>query len=431
MGTKLIILLVIVLAIVAIAQLLKMYDSIIAIRGKREEEIDLRTNNLHASLMIVFLVIFMGSFVYFLGKYGNGMLPEAASAHGQDIDWLYGINWIIVFIVFVVCNAILFIFAFKYTYKPGVKAYYFPHDNRLEMIWTIVPAAALAVIIILGLMTWNSITDKASDNAVVVEIYAKQFDFTARYSGDDNKLGYSDYKLVSTFDKNSNPLGVVTQNNLDWRIFEIQQNIRKTDSLLQLVDEGKSIMSKAVYLKNTKENEKMARIQERVWAMKEQFGDSVSVFAEDDFYTKTELFLIKDQEYNFVFRSQDVIHSAYFPHFRAQMNCVPGQRTSFKFKPIFTTQEMREKTGNPNFSYVLLCNKICGKSHSNMNMPVYVGTAEEFEAWKNPEAGNTTAIVAPDSLFVQAPHVVQPPPLIDPNPPHHGEEGEPHDEDSH
>ena len=406
MGTKVIILIVIILAIVAVAQLLKMYDAIVAVRGKREEDVDLKTNNLNATLFIVFMIVFFGSFFYMLSLYGSGMMPEAASEHGIDIDWLYNINWIIVFTVYLLCNAILFIFAFKYRYKPGVKAFYYPHNNKLEMICTVIPAAALAVIIILGLMTWNSIMGKASDDAVVVEIYAKQFDFTARYSGDDNKLGYSDYKLVSTLDKNSNPLGVVTSNNMDWRIWEIDSTINATNETLHKVDAGEEAMSKANYLKQTKNAEKLARINARIWSMKERFGDSVTVLANDDFYTKTQLFLVKDQEYNFVFRSQDVIHSAYFPHFRAQMNCVPGQRTTFKFKPIFTTEEMRTKTGNPEFNYILLCNKICGKSHSMMNMPVYVGTQEEFDAWKDLEAGNVKPIVVADAM--SAPHVEKP-----------------------
>ena len=408
MGSKVIILIVIILAIVAVAQLLKMYDAIVAVRGKREEDVDLKTNNLNATLFIVFMVVFFGSFFYLISEYGRGRMPVAASEHGVEIDWLYGINWVIVFTVYLLTNALLFIFAFRYRYKPGVKAFYYPHNNKLEMIWTVIPAAALAVIIILGLMTWNNIMGKASDDAVVVEIYAKQFDFTARYSGDDNKLGYSDYKLISNYADNSNPLGVVTQNNMDWRIFEIQQGILEADSLLKAVDEGKAILSKANYLKRVKESEKMARIETRIWNMKERFGDSVTVLANDDFYTKTQLFLVEDQEYSFVFRSQDVIHSAYFPHFRAQMNCVPGQRTTFKFKPTMTTAEMRKETNNPEFNYILLCNKICGKSHSMMNMPVYVGTQEEFDAWSDLEAGNVKPIVAADSLLVAAPHIVKP-----------------------
>ena len=42
--------------------------------------------------------------------------------------------------------------------------------------------------------------------------------------------------------------------------------------------------------------------------------------------------------------------------------------------------------GEPNsdpweFDYVLLCNKICGKSHYNMQMKIIVETEEEYQAW--------------------------------------------------
>jgi cytochrome c oxidase subunit 2 len=33
------------------------------------------------------------------------------------------------------------------------------------------------------------------------------------------------------------------------------------------------------------------------------------------------------------------------------------------------------------FDYLLLCNKICGASHYNMQMKIIVETPEEFEKW--------------------------------------------------
>jgi len=101
----------------------------------------------------------------------------------------------------------------------------------------------------------------------------------------------------------------------------------------------------------------------------------------------------------FQFRSQDVIHSAYFPHFRAQMNCVPGAITNFQFTPSITTAEIRQNKKVKNhveevnairtakgedvwdFNYVLLCNKICGAAHYNMQMDIIVETQDEFDAW--------------------------------------------------
>ncbi len=393
MGMKFIVLVVIVLVVIAVAQLMRVYELSSKIRGRREEDIDLKTNNLNATLLLLFGIALNGSLIYLTFKYGNGMLPEAASIHGQDVDWLFNINWIVIFTVIFSTTSLLFFFSWKYSWHPERKAIWFPHDNKLEMIWTVIPASALAVIIILGLMTWNNITGKPSDDAVVVELYAQQFKFTARYSGDDNKLGYSDYKLVSADAENPNPLGVITENNITHRIGELENEIEALYNQIHNDSIGTDVYTKSNLHTMQAKMEKLGRIKERVIRMQGNYTDSIDVLAQDDF-TATELFLIKDQEYFFVFRSKDVIHSAYFPHFRAQMNCVPGLRTTLKFTPIFTTEEMREKTGNPDFNYILLCNKICGESHSAMNMSVKVGTQEEFNEWKKDDA-ITKMVVAP------------------------------------
>jgi cytochrome c oxidase subunit 2 len=97
------------------------------------------------------------------------------------------------------------------------------------------------------------------------------------------------------------------------------------------------------------------------------------------------------------------------PHFRAQMNCVPGMVTQFAFTPTMTTSEMRnteamtEKVATINairnkktvqllaegktaldpytFDFLLLCNKICGASHYNMQMKIVVDTPEDYKKW--------------------------------------------------
>jgi cytochrome c oxidase subunit 2 len=126
--------------------------------------------------------------------------------------------------------------------------------------------------------------------------------------------------------------------------------------------------------------------------------DMSDVNAQDDKQV-TELYLPKGKKIHFKFRSQDVLHSAYMPHFRAQMNCVPGMVTEFGFTPKYTTQEMREqpevmaKTRGINkirnakgeelyeFDYILLCNKICGASHYSMQMKITVVEQEEYDEW--------------------------------------------------
>lgn len=109
--------------------------------------------------------------------------------------------------------------------------------------------------------------------------------------------------------------------------------------------------------------------------------DATDKNAEDDKVVRGEIHLPVGVPVQFVFRSIDVIHSAYMPHFRAQMNCVPGVKTQFKFTPTKTTKEMREITNNEEFNYVLLCNKICGAAHYNMQMDIIVESKEDYEKW--------------------------------------------------
>jgi cytochrome c oxidase subunit 2 len=101
----------------------------------------------------------------------------------------------------------------------------------------------------------------------------------------------------------------------------------------------------------------------------------------DDQIVKGEFHLPVGREVEFVFRSRDVIHSAYMPAFRAQMNTVPGVPTRFKMTPTITTDSMRTALNDPDFDYVLLCNKVCGAAHFNMQMKVVVETEEQYEAW--------------------------------------------------
>jgi cytochrome c oxidase subunit 2 len=110
--------------------------------------------------------------------------------------------------------------------------------------------------------------------------------------------------------------------------------------------------------------------------------DTNDVNAYDDVVTN-ELHLEVNQPVDLAFRAKDVIHSALLPHFRVQMNVVPGLPTKFSFTPTVTTAEMRTKMNKPGFDYVLLCNKICGSAHYRMKMKVVIDTKEEYQKWIN------------------------------------------------
>ena len=310
------ILIAIVLFCIAAGQIMKIFELSSAMRGEKQYVVTDKDNRLNGRLMLTFLIAFFGFCVWQYVKYEDKLLPVSASEEGVELDWLLNFNFIIIIIIFFVTNACLFWFAYKYHGRTGHKATYYPENHKLELLWTIVPGIVLSVIIVLGLKTWTKITrEPDGEQYMLVELYPKQFDWTARYSGDDNELGFANYKFITA----ANPLGV----------------------------------------------------------------DSNDAKSYDDFLVNPggELHLLKGKRVKFVFRSRDVIHSAYFPHFRQQMNCVPGMTTQLHFVPTITTDSMRMITNDPSFDYVLLCNKICGASHYNMQLKIVVDEPEAFKKW--------------------------------------------------
>ncbi len=371
---KLIILLVVVLGVIAVAQLVRMYEYTQKLKKTSEHEVNDRDNNLNAWLMLIFNLFQFGGLIYLMLAYGWTGLGPAASAEGVETDWLLNLNMVIILAIFFLTNFLLFYFSFKYVRKEGVRATYYPHNNKLELIWTTVPAIVLAVIIILGLKTWNELTAPASEDAVVIELYSKQFDWTARYSGDNGALGKYDYKLTT----GKNPLGLITEKTIVDAIDEREATISDINKLLSNMD---TVLSDSLIEAKEFTLSHNERILRSLYQLKQNHDKSLDDLANDDIIVPGQLVLCVDQEYEFNLRSMDVIHSAYFPHFRAQINAVPGMTTRMNFTPTITTEEMRKIKGDPNFSYILLCNKICGTQHYKMKMDVLVLTKEEYDIW--------------------------------------------------
>ncbi|MBI2257314.1 MAG: cytochrome c oxidase subunit II [Flavobacteriia bacterium] len=379
---KLITLVVVALAALAVAQLIKVYEISSKLNNKKQENIPDKDNRLNGFLMMLFMIFYFASFIYLVYEYGWTGRGEAASTQGVETDWLLNLNLIIISVVFFLTNTLLFVFTYRYIRKPGVKAYYYPHNNKLELIWTMVPALTLAVIIILGLKTWNEITTVAEKKAIRIELFSKQFDWTARYSGENNELGFFDYKLTIP----QNELALMTTETIDTAILYMEHgNADGTILGIKLME--KQLNDRTLMMlpedreKMEKDFDRKSRLLRLLYQMKYRHDKKKDSKAYDDFIQKDTLHLLVNQEYEFNFRSKDVIHSAYFPHFRTQINTVPGMTTRMKFTPNISTKDMRKKMNNKDFNYVLLCNKICGGAHYKMKMIVKVDTKKEYSAW--------------------------------------------------
>ena len=128
--TKLLILIVVVLGILAVAQLARVYELTAKLRGKREEDISPADNRMNASLMWLFPVAYFGFFLWLVLAYGDKMLPLAASEQGVETDWLMNFNWAILISVFILTNVLLFYFAGKYVFSKDRRAFWQPHNNK-------------------------------------------------------------------------------------------------------------------------------------------------------------------------------------------------------------------------------------------------------------------------------------------------------------
>ena len=451
---KLLILLVVVLGLVAAIQLSKVYQLSIELRGKREEDISEADNRFNGGLWLAFMVLFYASFVWLLIGYGSYGTPPA-SEHGIAVDQLMDFNMAIIFVVFFIVNTLLFWFSAKYYHRADRKARFFAHDNKLELIWTVIPSVVLAVIIAYGLRTWNEMTGEASEDALRVELYSKQFDWTARYAGNDGEFGLANFNLITPM----NALGIVTEEGIEEALSELEGKISKLEEEIayekgHLLAEREDLMEKlhgghghhgyaeghgghgdedheddhgdshdaahvdhshgdaeayrasmeariaeidamlqsdrltiltdAAYEAKEDKLYRMQRHRQRIQEIREfDYDGELSAWEAgmDDQIVKGEFHLPVGREVEFVFRSRDVIHSAYMPQFRTQMNTVPGVPTRFKMTPTITTDSMRTVLEDPDFDYVLLCNKVCGAAHFNMQMKIVVESEEAFEAW--------------------------------------------------
>ena len=379
--TTLLILAVLVLGFMVALRLSRVAELTAKLRGEREEHIPEHENRLSGRLMWAFGVAYFAFLIWIPVHYHHMVLPPPASTQGVWIETMLHFNWIMLSIVFVGTNTALFWFAGKYYHRPGKKAYWYPHNNRLELLWTVVPAFVLVCVIIYGLVIWEKITAAPEPGTMEVEVYAKQFDWTFRYPGKDGQLGATDFRLIN----GDNLLGVVTRTTITKRLAELHD---------QMLQEKADRDAQAEILPQDLKDEKdehiahLGRMSKGIMdlrtLMEQDIADngnnSTYLHGGDDKITK-EFHLPVDMPVELVIRSQDVIHSVYLPHMRAQMNAVPGMVTRMHLVPSITTDSMRTITGNPDFDYILMCNKVCGISHYNMQAPLTVESAGAFKVW--------------------------------------------------
>ncbi len=295
-----------------IGRVLKVYELTNGIQGKPSK---INWNRIQSYMFGIALIAGLYGTYWSYTVQGPMSVTESATIHGQRLDLMFNVTLIITTIVFVLTHILLFGFAFKYPGSDKKKAYFYPHNNTVERVWTIVPAIVLTVLVLLGFFTWRSITnvpEAEQKKAIALEITGEQFKWNIRYSGDDNELGLKNYKLINA----NNNLGIDYNDHKSWD---------------------------------------------------DKLGG--------------EIVLPVNHPVRVTVGSKDILHSFYIPDFKAQINAVPGMATYFQFTPAITTVEMRQKRQDPTYDYILLCAKICGEGHYNMQAKVTVVSESEYKTW--------------------------------------------------
>jgi cytochrome c oxidase subunit 2 len=262
-------------------------------------------------------------------------LPESITTFTEPVDWMFNlILWITVVINIAVFAAMIW-FLIKYRHRPGRHATFIHGNNKLETVWTLVPAVILALIAVFSQTTWSQIKSpppgfEKSPDVVEIAVVGQQFEWNFQYPGPDGKLGQRKRELI---DKNSGD--AAAQIGLDR---EGDPNAKDDVVLAKICVVP---VNKKVYIHLT---------------------------------------------------SRDVIHSFFLPNFRVKQDAMPGLMGRVWFEATKTSAEMvgtvraddaigvQRVLGNSK-PFDIVCAELCGQGHYQMRGQLYVVTEAQYNAF--------------------------------------------------
>ena len=333
----------IILIIIVAFQIGKITEVYAKIRGEGAAQV--ASNNFNGVLGVLFMVAFLIFCIGTAWYYKNYMLGYGpmhhASAHGKSIQVLFNVTLFFTGIVFVLTQIALFWFAYKYRDTNDAvnnrKVLFIPHDNRLEIIWTTIPAVVMCGLVVFGLLVWNEVMGdvKEGEDVLEIEATAYQYAWTLRYPGADNALGTKYFRNI---------VPGVNEIGMDYNDAKSQDDVLLSGGEELLFPKGKKIRVRIT--------------------------------------------------------SKDVLHNFYLPHFSVKMDAIPGLPTYFIFTPTLTTEEYRAELkkfpeynvpSDPTdptspkkweaFNFELACAELCGKGHFSMRRQVRVVEQDEYNKW--------------------------------------------------
>ena len=331
--TILLVIISVILISIIIVQIGKVTELAAKIRG--EEEMQYEVNRSQGGYMILFLVVFLIGCVvsaFYFKNYMLGYGPHTpASEHGSILDKMFNVTLFFTGIVFVITHILLFYFGWKYSGRKGKKAQFISHDNKLEVIWTAIPAVVMTFLVVGGLDAWNEVMADVSsdDNYLEIEATGFQFGWNLRYPGADGLIGEKNYKLINS----ENPLG---QN---WKDDKNLDDFLASELVLPIGQ----------------------KVRVRITAQ-----DVLHNFYLPHFRVKMDA--IPGMPTYFVFTPSKTTEE-----YRQELKKYPEYNVPDPADP--------EKMMWETFEYELACAELCGRGHYSMKRPVKIVSQEEYETW--------------------------------------------------
>ena len=312
------------------------------------------------SMLFAAMMIFCGG-TFVIAPMMGWWLPEGVSSHSGAIDYLFYVILIITGFFFILTEAILCIFMWKYSGDrdkaevpppPGYAAKLFrPVTNllndqhKVEMAWTMVPALILLYIAFAQVKTWADakyISRMPSDKeqrALQVDVSARQFEWRIRYPSSER------------FE--------------DWMARRDDPDVAK------------------------------------------DYRSFASSHHKDDIHVVNELHVIKNNPVIVHLTTRDVLHSFNLPHLRVKQDALPGKMIPVWFTPTKANVRLDSKLGiyvdgfnpvtgksdDPHHIWDLACAELCGWGHYRMIGRLFVHDTEaEFLDWlrKAEASGHST-----------------------------------------
>lgn len=298
--------------------------------------------------LLSFIIAFFISIFFQVKILAPMMIPKSASYHGDETDRLFYVTLFFMTVVFFLTQAVLFYFAYRYNQSKNKTAYFYSHNNKLEIVWTVIPSIVLTILVVMGMMAWFKIfnVDARAKDAQVIEVTAKQFGWTIRYPGVDGKFGKRiiDKEHISSI----NELGV------DWTDANSHDDV---------------------------------------------YGDKIVLIKDKPVLVKLGALDVLHSFYLPHFRvKMDCV-----PGIPTQFYFTPKYTTEEMRNYLSTLpwwQANHPETGEPrwkNFKYELACAELCGKSHYGMMKEVVVLKDEkEYKEWMAKQASYYNSTIKPE-----------------------------------